>query len=118
MVEERVIERAVHLKEWEIRALLAGRKRQLRLPVKPQPEVVDDDQWVDGEGRRSKGAPYRNYTWMGWRGRGFVTTIEGEDVFREILAEQCPLAQPGWRLWVQEAFALEASHESNRWQVR
>ena len=44
MAEAGVIEMGLRLPGWEGRALLEGRERQLRLPVKPQPEVVDDDQ--------------------------------------------------------------------------
>ena len=68
-----------------VRAILAGRKTQLRQALDPQPPEGVSIAGVDLEGR--------------------LTWTEGGHTAR---GEPCPLGQPGDRLWVRESWALPA----------
>lgn len=68
-----------------VRAILAGRKTQLRQALDPQPPETATIAGVDLDGR---------LTW----------TEDG----RTVRGESCPLGQPGDRLWVREPWALPA----------
>jgi hypothetical protein len=71
-----------------VRAILAGRKTQLRQALDPQPPEAASVAGIDLEGR--------------------LTWTEGE---RTVRAETCPLGEPGDRLWVREPWALPADAE-------
>jgi hypothetical protein len=68
-----------------VRAILAGRKTQLRQALDPQPPEGAAIAGVDLEGR--------------------LTWTEGDQTAR---GEPCPLGGPGDRLWVREPWALPA----------
>lgn len=68
-----------------VRAILAGRKTQIRQALDPQPPEGAAIAGVDLDGR--------------------LTWTEGG---RTVRGEPCPLGQPGDRLWVREAWALPA----------
>lgn len=85
-------------RDWEVRAILDGRKTQVRRAVKPQPdaELGGEPYWFIGGYRVW---PYR----------------EASDPLRRarsLLA--CPYGAPGDRLLVREAFALEHSVEHDQ----
>lgn len=68
-----------------VRAILAGRKTQLRQVLDPQPPEGAAIAGIDLEGR--------------------LTWTEGG---RTVRAEPCPLGEPGDRLWVREPWVLPA----------
>jgi len=71
-----------------VRAILAGRKTQLRQALDPQPPEAASIAGIDLEGR---------LTW----------TEDG----RTLRGEPCPLGQPGDRVWVREPWALPPETE-------
>lgn len=81
-------ERPLILKDYAVRAVLAGRKTQDRRIVKPQP-----DRYHDGE-------PYwfvGGYRAWKWRDCDDVLRRGGNDL-------KCPYGEPGERLWVKETW--------------
>lgn len=82
------------MKDFEVQAILEGRKTQARRIVKPQP-------YIDGQG---------NFC---WNGRNFGQDFNGPHI-QEIASPipssktkrvHCPFGKPGDRLWVREAHA-------------
>jgi hypothetical protein len=102
--------KAINLKDWEVNATLAGRKSQLLVPVKPQPEILR-------EGVTENGCPYLDVSFGGYiskAGGGRKVTLndlwEGwaED---RIAAGHCPFTV-GARLKVKETWAVHKRHST------
>lgn len=93
-------ERPINLKAWEVRAILDGRKTQFRRAVKPQPVKGGTiEELASGLGVwkcEVEVIPHR----PGVDSR-FVGQIGCEDI-------RCPYGQPGDRLWVREASAMDS----------
>lgn len=80
-----------------VRAILDGKKRQTRRPIKPQPDQdIDDLHGGDFRGR----APYAMECNETGRSTGFG--FEDDHGHRW----QCPFVPPGTLLWVRETWAL------------
>lgn len=77
-------ERAINLRDWEVRAFIAGRKTQIRRVVKPQPgpDGISDDVLP--------ATPY-----------GYAWRDDGDGVWH------FPFGYPGDRLWVRETWARD-----------
>ena len=90
MNEIAVRERPIIFADWEVRAVLDGRKTQFRRPVKPQPPSWVNRFERDGEWFISRGSKDR------------------DDLGPMIGAAHCPFGQPGDRLWVKEKLICDA----------
>ena len=80
-------ERAINLRDWEVRAIQAGRLKMLVRPVKPQPISPGDGAYFDAY----NGGP--EWTW--W-------TPDNRQYLSQII--RCPYGQPGDRLRGREAW--------------
>ena len=80
-------ERAINLRDWEVRAIQAGRLKMLVRPVKPQPVSPGDGAYFDAY----NGGP--EWTW--W-------TPDNRQYLSQII--RCPYGQPGDRLRGREAW--------------
>lgn len=82
-----VRERAIILRDWEVRAVLKGRKTQLRRPISLTQFQPSDTPGYDWTFRCRRGL------WQDYRNADF-------------LAKFCPHGRPGDRLWGRETWAL------------
>jgi hypothetical protein len=82
-------ERSINLRDWEVRAIQAGRLKMLVRPVKPQPVSPGDGAYFDAY----NGGP--EWTW--W-------TPDNRQYLSQII--RCPYGQPGDRLRGREAAAI------------
>ena len=91
-------------KDWEVRAILDGRKTQTRRVVKPQP-------FLDGQG---------NACWNGWN---FGQDAQHRPRFDALASPfpgsitkrvHCPYGRPGDRLWVRETWAIHPDYANQR----
>ena len=87
-------ERAISLRDWEVRANQAGRLKLLVRPVKPQPISPGDGAYFDAY----NGGP--EWTW--W-------TPDNRQYLSQII--RCPYGKPGDRLRGREAWALVNADE-------
>lgn len=83
-------ERSIRCDAAMVRAVLAGRKTQVRLIVKNQGDMEFDE-------NDSTYGPY----WL-----SYATEAEGEDA-----RVRCPYGTPGDRLWVKEAWRTSSAHD-------
>lgn len=94
-MEKQAKERPIRFRDWEVRAILDGRKTQMRLVVK------FDDSKYDAP------LPHVDYARDGmpiWSSSPMPDNIRESDYFDN--GFPCPLGTVGDRLWVREAFAL------------
>ncbi len=92
-------ERPIILTADEVRAILDGRKTQLRRVLNPQP-VVADDRWVWNRGGTeiAPGVPELGAVWRKDK-NPCETGAAG-------IVDLCPFGTPGDRLWVKEAWQV------------
>lgn len=90
-----------------VKAILDGRKTQMRRVMRPQP-YMSEHPAIGGEikpclmWQRAKSSG----TWMAWESRNWK--------FDLMINTDCPYGQPGDRLWVRETFAIEHQIESDQ----
>ena len=92
-------ERAINLRDWEVRAILDGRKTQTRRPVQ-SPAKNMQREGMEVIKRRAPGDRwYGDHVWS-MRGPTGVWGDYTDDRFRSL----CPFGVPGDLLWVRETF--------------
>ena len=100
-------ERSINLRDDEVRQILAGRKTQLRRPVKPEPPFAVGSWIRDGKSKRH------------WWAKHMVPVGPTEHL--------CPFGGSGDRLWVREAWGFRepwearqfrADNDSANWNVK
>lgn len=106
-------ERAINMRDHEVRAILSGAKTQHRVPVKPQPD-----------GRRDRVVSREHASeWAARRiDAGMLVTAQyeadGSPLIGTAVGRHChaakpsPFGAPGDRLWVREAHAFDLCEDS------
>lgn len=89
-------ERSILLKDWEVRAFLAGRKSQIRRPVKPQPP--EEFVGVTNENHRDGKIDTSGWQWFSWAATGWPGPPHNAKWLKS------PFGQPGDRLWCRETW--------------
>lgn len=102
-------EKPLNLIAPEIKAILEGRKTQLRRVMKPQPvqSLPHTKKMSGGDGTWEMHHP------AGWRWRDGFVADEAGGVAE--LRHNCPFGLPGERFWVREAWGLCAKFDSTDW---
>jgi len=97
--EGKMSEKPIVCKDWEVRAILAGRKTQMRRVIRPQPEYDQEvgRYWWRGDWDTCGGPR------AGVRTHGRYGTGEPTWTLEEIV-EHCPHGRPGDMLWVRETW--------------
>lgn len=96
-------ERTINLKAEEIRAILAGKKTQLRRVTKTQPVWQDSCNPMIGSG----------WSYQDPKDRFSLSSFPDVESFKTALLEQaaCPIGQIGQRLWVRESWGMAFAHD-------
>jgi hypothetical protein len=97
-----VKERPINLKEWEVRAILDGRKTQTRRVVKPQPKEEAVLGFLIPQ-PNAKGSCAHFHA------------VDEKGVHTKDLTVCFPYGQPGDRLWVREKW-MDLRGEDRRWK--
>jgi len=90
-----------------VRAILDGRKTQTRRIVKPQPEHLQVHEY---KGSRIYDGANRRWCW-----KQLVASDCWSIGFEQELAELCPIAKPGDRLWVRESWCQKFKEDESGW---
>jgi len=109
MTTTQVRERPILFSDPMIRAINDGRKMQTRRPIVPQPPSIEAVKALSGI----------DYGWIAprkadepWRVSGPVWAVR--DLMGQEPELRCPYGRPGDRLWVREAWAVEAGLDRSR----
>lgn len=112
-------ERPIPLRDWEVLAILQGRKEQTRRVMNPQPApfvqstpdrhpTTRTDPYIDaycGERKTVENPRGMSRDWHWWTADNRLGR----------LVARCPYGQPGDMLWVREAHALSANPDLKPW---